>query len=59
MLVDQVATFTAATLGYQYTGTSDTGRVELPHLDVLHRHTSAQRYADTVTGVDQALVVDA
>ncbi len=55
MLVDQVATFTAATLGYQYTGTSDTGRVELPHLDVLHRHAGAQRHADTVTGVDQGI----
>ena len=55
MLVDQVATFTAATLGYQYTGTSDTGRVELPHLDVLHRYAGAQRHADTVTGVDQGV----
>src|SRR5690606_17114970 len=30
-----------------------TSRVELPHLDVLHRHAGAQRHADTVASVDQ------
>ena len=55
MGVDQVTTLTAATLGDQYTGAGDTGRVELPHLDVLHRNTGAQRHADAVTGIDQGV----
>src|SRR5690606_9090859 len=55
VLVDQVSTFTTATFGNQYPGTGDAGRVELPHFHVLYRHTSAQRHADTVTGVDQGV----
>src|SRR5690606_36225760 len=55
MGVDQVATFTAATFGNQYTGAGDAGRVELPHLDVLHRHAGAQGHAHAVTGVDQGI----
>ncbi len=53
VLIDQVSTFTTATFGYQHTGTSDTGRMELPHLNILNRHTCAQRHANTVTGVNQ------
>src|SRR5690606_2628097 len=55
VLVDQVTTFTTATFGNQYTSASDAGRVELPHLDVLHRHAGTQGHADTVTGVDQGV----
>src|SRR5690606_11542618 len=55
MLVDQVSTFTTAAFGDQYTCASNTGRVELPHFDILHRHASTQRHADTVTGVDQSV----
>src|SRR5690606_30706927 len=33
----------------------DTGRVELPHFDILHRHAGTQRHTDTVTGVDQSV----
>ena len=55
MLVDQVATFTTATFGNQYTGAGNTGRVELPHFDVLYRHASTQRHANTVAGVDQCV----
>src|SRR5690606_10229653 len=53
VLVDQVSTFTTATFGNQYTGTGNTGRVELPHFHILDRHAGAQRHADTVTSVDQ------
>src|SRR5690606_9844899 len=52
---DQVTTFTTATLGDQYPGAGDTGRVELPHFHVLLRHTGTQCHADTVTGVDQGV----
>ena len=55
VLVDQVATLTPATLGYQHTGASDAGRVELPHFNVLHRQTSTQGHAHAVTGVDQGI----
>ena len=55
MLVDQVATFTAATLGHQHAGTGDTGRVELPHLDILNRDTGTQSHTYTVTGIDQGV----
>lgn len=55
MLVDQVTAFTAAASCYQYTGTGDAGRVELPHFNVLYRHASTQRHADAVTGVDQGI----
>ncbi len=55
VVVDQVATFTAATFGYQYTGAGDAGRVELPHFDVLHRNAGTQGHADTVTGIDQGV----
>ncbi len=55
VLVDQVATFTTATFGYQHTRAGDTGRVELPHLDVLNRHACAQRHAHAVAGVDQSI----
>lgn len=51
--VDQVTAFAAATFGDQYTGAGDAGRVELPHLDVLHRHAGTQGHAHAVTGVDQ------
>ena len=53
VLVDQVATFTTATFGYQHAGTGDAGRVELPHLDVLNWYACTQRHAHTVAGVDQ------
>ncbi|RMR08229.1 hypothetical protein ALP93_05454 [Pseudomonas syringae pv. helianthi] len=55
VLVDQVAAFTTAALSDQYTCAGNAGRVELPHLDVLHRHACAQRHADTVTGIDQGI----
>src|SRR5690606_8965259 len=55
MDVDQVTTFTTATFGHQHAGTGDTGGVELPHFDVLDRHTGTQRHADTVTGIDQGV----
>ena len=55
MLVDQVATLTAATFGHQHASAGDTGRMELPHFDVLNRHTSTQCHADSVTGVDQRI----
>src|SRR5690606_1122268 len=55
VLVDQVTAFTAATFGDQYARTGNTGRVELPHLDILHRHASTQRHADTVAGIDQCV----
>src|SRR5690606_24663128 len=55
ILVDQVATLTTAAFCYQDAGAGDAGRVELPHFNVLHRHASAQRHADTVAGVDQGV----
>ena len=55
MLVDQVSTFTTATFCNQYTGAGNTGRVELPHFDVLNRYACTQRHADTVTGIDQGV----
>src|SRR5690606_37501198 len=55
MLVDQVATFTTAAFGNQYTGTGNTGGVELPHFHVLHRNAGAQGHAHAVTGVDQGV----
>src|SRR5690606_28032958 len=55
MHVDQVTTLAAATFGHQYASTGNTGRVELPHLDVLHRHAGTQGHADTVTGIDQGV----
>ena len=55
MLVDQVPTFTAATFGHQHASTGDTGRVELPHLDILNRDTGTQSHTYTVTGIDQGV----
>ena len=55
MGVDQVTTFTTATFGDQHTGAGDAGRVELPHFDVLHRHTGTQGHAHAITGVDQRI----
>ena len=48
----QVAALAAAALGDQHARAGDTGGVELPHLDVLHREAGAQRHADAVAGVD-------
>src|SRR5690606_29708915 len=42
-------------LGDQYTGAGDAGRVELPHLDVLHRNAGTQGHAHAVTGIDQGV----
>src|SRR5690606_26693050 len=53
--VDQVATLATATFGHQHAGTGDTGRVELPHFDILDRHTSTQGHAHAVAGVDQGV----
>src|SRR5690606_4484215 len=53
--VDQVATLTAAAFGHQHAGAGDTGRVELPHFDVLDRHTGTQGHTHAVTGVDQGV----
>src|SRR5690606_13763896 len=39
----------------QYTSAGNTGRVELPHLDVLHRHAGTQGHAHAITGVDQGV----
>src|SRR5690606_14126169 len=55
MGVDQVTTLTAAAFGNQYTSAGNTGRVELPHFDVLHRHAGTQGHAHAVTGVDQGV----
>jgi len=55
MLVDQITAFTAATFGHQHASTSNTGRVELPHLDVLNRHAGTQGHAHAVTGIDQGI----
>src|SRR5690606_15230024 len=55
MLVDQVTTLTTAAFGNQYTGTGNTGGVELPPFHVLLRDTGAQGHANAVTGVDQCV----
>ena len=52
VLVDEVAAFAAAAFGHEHARTGDAGRMELPHLDVLHRHSGAQRHADAVAGID-------
>src|SRR5690606_38162056 len=55
MGVDQVTTLTAAAFGNQYTSAGNTGQVELPHFDVLHRHAGTQGHAHAVTGIDQGV----
>ena len=52
MFVQQVPAFTTTAFGDQHTSTGDTGRVELPHLHILHRDARADRHANAVTGVD-------
>ena len=52
VFIQQVATFTTAAFCYQHACTGDAGRVELPHLHILHRHARADSHTDTVTGVD-------
>ena len=52
-LVDQIAAFAAAALGDEHASAGDAGRVELPHLHVLHRKARAQRHADAVAGVGE------
>src|SRR5690606_28010475 len=55
MLVDEVTTLTAAAFGNQHTSTGDTGRVELPHLDILHRYACTQGHANTIARIDQSI----
>ena len=52
IFIEQIAAFTAATFGHQHPCPGDAGRVELPHLHVLHADPGAQRHADAVTCVD-------
>ena len=52
VLVDEVAALAPATLRHQHPGAVDAGGMELPHLDVLHRHPGAQRHGNAIAGVD-------
>src|SRR6056297_747845 len=50
VLVDQVSTLTPTAFRYQRARTMNSGRVELPHLHVLHREPGAQRHAGAIPG---------
>src|SRR5690606_40025884 len=55
MDVDQLDTLAPAAFVHQHAGAGNTGRVELPHFDVLHRNAGTQGHAHAVTGVDQGV----
>ncbi|EJK91798.1 hypothetical protein UUU_11380 [Klebsiella pneumoniae subsp. pneumoniae DSM 30104 = JCM 1662 = NBRC 14940] len=52
VFVQQVTAFAAATFGNQNPSPGDTGRVELPHFHILHRHAGADGHPDAVTRID-------
>ena len=55
VFVQQVAAFTAAALCHQNARPGDTGRVELPHFHILHRHAGADRHTHAVAGIDMGI----
>ena len=55
IFIDQVTTLTAASFSNEYSGPMDTGRMKLPHFNILNREASSQRHTNTVTGIDQGI----
>ena len=51
--VDEIAALAPASFRHEHARAVDAGGVELPHLDVLHRHADAQRHAHAVARVHQ------
>ena len=52
IFIEQIAAFTTAAFGYQHPCPGDAGRVELPHLHILHADAGTQRHTNAVTCVD-------
>src|SRR5690606_27034939 len=52
IFINEITAFSAAGLSDLYAGIGYTGRVELPHLDILHGVAGTQYHANTITRVD-------
>src|SRR5690606_39437414 len=55
VFINEVTTFTTTPLSDQDPGSGNTGGVELPHFNVLHREASTQYHADTISRVDMGV----